>query len=224
MNYDKLLKIKYRDWATLEKVIENQTTTYQKGELFEQFIFAYLFIHKQLYQIKEIYREKEIPKNYRNQFKLSTTDTGVDGLMILQNGQSAAYQVKFRTNRNKPSYDELAKFWVEGQHTDLNYTIANCYSITNLAQKQAKHLQILVDEFELLDSHFFDELHQLTNFQIIQKRQLKTPFPFQEKIISAVVKGFQTEDKGKLIAACGTGKTLTALWIAERMKAFMERD
>ena len=44
MNYDSILKIKYTSWAELEKQIEAQPTTYQKGELFEQFIFAYLTI------------------------------------------------------------------------------------------------------------------------------------------------------------------------------------
>lgn len=219
MNYDPLLKTKYFDWSALEKVIESQSTTYQKGELFEQFVYAYLTIHKQLYQIKEVYRQKDIPKYYRKQFKLSETDTGVDGLMILHNGQSAAYQVKFRTNRTKPNYNELAKFWVEAKHTDLNYIIANCYSVTQLAQKQTKHLQVLVDEFETLDSSFFDVLHQLTNFQVVKKRQLKQPFTFQNQIITDVINGFRTADRGKLIAACGTGKTLTALWISEKLKA-----
>ncbi len=218
MTYNKILKTKYKSWAELEKIIESQTTTYQKGELFEEFIFAYLTINQQLYQIKEVYRQKDIPKNYRKQFKFSTTDTGVDGLMILQNGQSASYQVKFRTNRNKPSYDELAKFWVEGQHTDWNYTIANCYAITNLVKKQTKHLQILVNEFEVLDNSFFEELYQLTNFQIIRKNIFKNPFVFQNEIITDVIKGFENSDKGKLIAACGTGKTLVALWITEKMK------
>ncbi|MGI8980309.1 MAG: DEAD/DEAH box helicase family protein [Pirellulaceae bacterium] len=37
--------------------------------------------------------------------------------------------------------------------------------------------------------------------------------------IDAVVKGFHDHDRGRLIMACGTGKTLTALWIAERLQS-----
>jgi predicted helicase len=33
------------------------------------------------------------------------------------------------------------------------------------------------------------------------------------------VKGFQLADRGQLIMACGTGKTLTALFIAERLES-----
>ena len=37
----------------------------------------------------------------------------------------------------------------------------------------------------------------------------------QVTAIEAVVKGYRDHDRGRLIMACGTGKTLTALWIAE---------
>ena len=87
-----------------------------------------------------------------------------------------------RTGRTKPSYDELAKFWVEAQHTDYNYTIANCYSVTDLVLKQQKHLQILVDEFESLDQDFFEELFKFTNDSGKVERFFYEPFPFQKQI------------------------------------------
>lgn len=47
----------------------------------------------------------------------------------------------------------------------------------------------------------------------------KTPRPHQVRAIKDVVKGFKTNDRGKLIMACGTGKTLVANWVREKMKA-----
>ncbi|MCY4672449.1 MAG: DEAD/DEAH box helicase family protein [Bacteroidetes bacterium] len=41
--------------------------------------------------------------------------------------------------------------------------------------------------------------------------------PHQKTALQAVVEGFQEEDRGKLIMACGTGKTFTALRIAEEV-------
>ena len=41
--------------------------------------------------------------------------------------------------------------------------------------------------------------------------------PHQGTAIEAVINGFRDHDRGQLIMACGTGKTLTALWIAERL-------
>ena len=46
-----------------------------------------------------------------------------------------------------------------------------------------------------------------------------TARPHQATAIKAVVKGFRDQDRGRLIMACGTGKTLTALWIAERLQS-----
>jgi len=217
MKFNSLLKKKYTDWRSLESAIEKLETTYEKGDVFEQFIYAYLSLNKQLYQIKELYHSTEIPFKYLQKYKIERKDSGVDGLIILNNNQSAAYQVKFRSGRKKPGYSELAKFWTEARFTDFNYIIANCYSVTNLSKKQEKHLQILVNNFDSLDSNFFNNLFSFINETTLQEKY--KPFDFQEIIINDVVNGFKESDRGKVIAACGTGKTLTALWITERMNA-----
>ncbi|MCE9529684.1 MAG: DEAD/DEAH box helicase family protein [Planctomycetes bacterium] len=43
--------------------------------------------------------------------------------------------------------------------------------------------------------------------------------PHQATAIEAVINGLRDHDRGQLIMACGTGKTLTALWIAERLQS-----
>lgn len=139
--YHDLLKGKFSSWNELEKKIESLPTAALRGEVFEQFVFVYLNLKKQFYQIDKIFRSFEIPRDLLEKYKLAKKDSGVDGIIVFNDGRVAGYQVKFRTGRAKPSYDELAKFWVEAQHTDYNYTIANCYSITDLALKQQKHLQ-----------------------------------------------------------------------------------
>ncbi|MFF0461170.1 DEAD/DEAH box helicase [Streptomyces mexicanus] len=50
-------------------------------------------------------------------------------------------------------------------------------------------------------------------------RGKKSPRPHQREAIDAVFQGFQKHDRGKLIMACGTGKTFTSLKIAERLAA-----
>lgn len=51
----------------------------------------------------------------------------------------------------------------------------------------------------------------------LTKREAFSPRPHQEAAISKVLEGFATHDRGKLIMACGTGKTFTALRLAERV-------
>ncbi|WP_020663589.1 DEAD/DEAH box helicase [Amycolatopsis benzoatilytica] len=50
----------------------------------------------------------------------------------------------------------------------------------------------------------------------------KTLRPHQQEAVDAVFDGFAAHDRGKLIMACGTGKTFTSLKVAERLAA--ERD
>lgn len=47
----------------------------------------------------------------------------------------------------------------------------------------------------------------------------RKPRPHQAAAVRAVLRGFQGVDRGQLIMACGTGKTLTALWIGEKLKS-----
>jgi superfamily II DNA or RNA helicase len=47
----------------------------------------------------------------------------------------------------------------------------------------------------------------------------KKPFPHNQQAIRATVKGFKGTDRGQMLMACGTGKTLAAMWIAERLES-----
>ncbi len=52
-----------------------------------------------------------------------------------------------------------------------------------------------------------------------QLKQIKkrTPRAYQKEAIRDVIKGFEKADRGKLIMACGTGKTYTSLKITEEL-------
>jgi superfamily II DNA or RNA helicase len=47
----------------------------------------------------------------------------------------------------------------------------------------------------------------------------KKPFPHLREAIRDVVKGFKQVDRGQLLMACGTGKTLAAMWVSERLES-----
>lgn len=45
----------------------------------------------------------------------------------------------------------------------------------------------------------------------------KQPLPHVREAVDETVNGFADQERGQLIMACGTGKTLAGLWIAERL-------
>lgn len=55
------------------------------------------------------------------------------------------------------------------------------------------------------------------NPDYLPRQNRKSPLPHQIDAIEAVKKGFEQNDRGKLIMACGTGKTFTSLKLAEDM-------
>ena len=51
----------------------------------------------------------------------------------------------------------------------------------------------------------------------VSHRPKMSPRPDQQQAVQDVLKGLEAADRGKLIMACGTGKTFTSLLVAERM-------
>src|SRR5712691_3196422 len=47
----------------------------------------------------------------------------------------------------------------------------------------------------------------------------KRPRPHQRKAVTAIVRGFRSSDRGQLVMACGTGKTLAACFLAKALAA-----
>lgn len=220
MIFNKILKQKFKDWEELEKRIEQIETTKEKGDVFEQFAYAYFTYFKDIYQIKELFASPDIPEKYKVLYKLERKDSGVDGLILKEDGTSVAYQVKFRAAGEAPSYDDLTSFWAESEHTTERCIFANCYSLPKQAYKKKGQFTILRDSFMALDEDFFSWLYNFINTGDSTAKRVKySPKPHQVKMINEVLDGFANADRGKLLAACGTGKTLTALWIKEAMDA-----
>lgn len=220
MVFNKIFKKQYACWEEVEKNIEQIEVTKEKGDAFEQFAFAYFTYFKDIYQINELFMGPDIPESYKTQYKLEKKDSGVDGLIIKEDGSSIAYQVKFRSGAEAPTYDDLTSFWAESEHTTERCIFANCYNLPKQAYKKKDQFTILRDSLMALDEVFFSWLFDFANRgEATDKREKYSPRPHQEKIINEVLDGFLNADRGKLLAACGTGKTLTALWIKEELEA-----
>ena len=56
---------------------------------------------------------------------------------------------------------------------------------------------------------------RLSDIDSIRLQPKKQPFPHQQEAIRAVLKGFENHDRGKMVMACGTGKTFTSLRLVE---------
>lgn len=224
-----LYKKKYRSWRELELEMERIDGTIDKGDAFEQFCYFYLEYFKTLYQISDIYTNKlsghEIPRAVKEALNLNPAiDDGVDGVYRMFDGRYTAYQAKFRSLRRSPTSNELNNFWSEAEYADQRMILANCTSLPSDVARRSNAVFVLGHMLDRLPSDFFDFLYA-TAVAIHNKRAggygrvRFQPRPYQREIIDACVTGLQEGDRGKVIAACATGKTLISLWVSEQMKS-----
>ncbi len=219
MEYNSIFDELFYNWDELEKKIEVIVDNKEKGDIFEEFVYAFFTLNKEKYDVEVVYREKDIPDDLRDKLQLEKTDYGVDGVLVRRDGKLVAYQAKFRTGRVSAPYSELATFWAESEYADYRCIFSNCYDLPIPSDKKKHQFTILVDQLIELDKFCFENLYNLIHEQAIKNHELHTPKPHQEKIINEVISGFESNDRGKIIAACATGKTITSLWIHEKMNA-----
>lgn len=209
--------MKFANFAELEAYASTLFPEKKKGDFFEKFCEFYFRYRSIFFQAREVYPHQSVPKQIRERLKLESSDYGVDGVIVRFDGSLVAYQAKFRGNRRSPTVRELATFWAEAQHADERLVISNC---TELPKQSGKHgISVLGEELDVLDNDFFVAFDEFLKENKLRYPPRKKPYRYQTDMIAGVKQGFMQTDKGKLIAACGTGKTLVSLWIAESLEA-----
>lgn len=190
----------------------------EKGTYFEELIRTYLR-HEPIYA--DLYSDVWLLSEVPDDVGISKKDTGIDLVAKTRGtGEYHAIQCKF--------YD--AGYHVQKSDIDSFFTASG--------QKPFKHRLIVVtsDSWSAnAEAALFNqqppvstiELSDLENSQIDWSKfkpkkepTLKPkydPRPHQRTAIDKVLAGLKDTDRGKLIMACGTGKTYTSLKIAERI-------
>lgn len=188
------------------------------GNRFERLIKAYL-LKDPLYQDKfsDVWLWGEWPETTKHQ------DTGIDLVAKERDtGEYCAIQCKFYD----PSYS-LQKSDIDSFFTASGkkpFTSRLIVSTTDNWSKNAEEAledqQIPVTRLrvqDLANSPINWSEFSLSQPQEIKLKAKKTLRPHQIDALNDVMNGFEKADRGKLIMACGTGKTFTALKIAEKM-------
>lgn len=188
------------------------------GNRFERLIKAYLLTDP-LYQDKysDVWLWSEWPDNNKRQ------DTGID--LVAKDritGEYTAIQCKFYD----PAYS-LQKADIDSFFTASGkkpFTSRMIISTTDHWSKNAEealqdqHIPVIrLRVQDLANSPINWGQFSLTQPQKITLKKKKSLRPHQTMALDKVIEGFKTSDRGKLIMACGTGKTYTALKIAEKV-------
>ena len=209
----------------LKELEENSHSQRDKGTKFELLIKNW-FLTTKLYSdnIKEIWLWDEFP--YKNQF--GGSDSGIDLIIHNLEDEYLAIQCKFykeNTEISKSDVDTFIStsaklFEINGETKKFSGRIF--ISTTNKWSKKASDLienqeipviRISLNELENSDVDW-SKIYLGKNGKEAKKAS-KTIRNHQKEARDSVNKYFKEHDRGKLIMACGTGKTFTSLKIAE---------
>lgn len=191
-----------------------------RGTLFELLVAAYLEkepMYARLFD--KVWKLSEVPIDYN----IPKKDTGVDLVARKRKtGELVAVQCKFYskdTTIRKAHIDsflnEVGKqYYSEGIIvTSTDNWSDNAYDALNFRHKPIVRIALS----NLQESKIDWSSYSFNKPEKVNLQDQKTPRPHQIPAIEAVVKGFNTVDRGKLIMAPGTGKTYTSMAIAEKM-------
>jgi superfamily II DNA or RNA helicase len=147
-------------------------------------------------------------------------DIGVDLVAEMRDGSLCAIQSKcFDMGRDIPK-SELDSF-VSAASTRTfkhRWLVASTDGLSANARRMLRdnHVtQILFSYLDSLEGFWPASFDALGGTPTIVKA---SPRPHQQDAIRDVVEGLSKVSRGQLIMACGTGKTLTALWITEALE------
>lgn len=226
-----LLK-KTSDWDSLKKELERFNTVEssetrkntQAGKLFELFT-KYYFLTEPTQKInyKNVWLYNEVPPSILDRLKLPYKDYGIDLILQDKHDKFAAVQCKFKNDETSElnwTKDKLGNAFGLAKNCDRLIIFTNAINVTNVAKKlTSSYEQVCYDSLSEISSETFSDLLEVANGNSPKPHQKKRPKEHQVKAIDAVLNHLKENDRCQLILPCGAGKSLTALWIKEEIKA-----
>jgi predicted helicase len=217
MGFNKILE-KYRKISFSER---------DKGDRFERLMQAYLLTDPQYaYKLKKVWLWSE----FHGKNDLGGGDTGIDLVALTHDGDYWAIQCKCfqeTSSIDKPAVDSFLstssrefknenlktvrfshRLWISTTNKwGSNATEAIKNQNPPVSRLSLYDLQQSPVDWEKMESGVHGEASRITG------RDLK---PHQKLALNKTNEHFKTADRGKLIMACGTGKTYNSLRIAEK--------
>lgn len=203
-------------YDALDYIRTSATSERDKGTQFER-LTRFFLKNDPLYKARfsDVWMWSNAPTN-------DGADIGIDLVALDQeDGSYWAIQCKCLDDDSTLDYKEVATFYGKtGNKGAYPHTM-----IVTTAARFSSHLATVADSWDTVRVFTEDlaaseiDYSDWIDGKTTTVRALKEPRDHQREAIDACIQGFHTHDRGKLIMACGTGKTITALRLSEEWLA-----
>ncbi len=215
----------------LAEIRANAQSESDKGSRFERLMREFLFKHPRysgLFENVWLWRDFPFKKDFGD-----GADIGIDIVAKTVNGEYWAVQCKCYAEDatiSKADVDTFlstsGKHFSDDQLTPCHFSfrllISTTYRWSDNAEAAIRHQEPPVKRISLGDLIDAPVNWDAVNAAALGKKSSaarsvpRDPRPHQREAIDAAHEHFKANDRGKLIMACGTGKTYTSLKIAEK--------
>ena len=215
-------EVRVHTTTALGRILDNfrasALTNREAGTYFENLIVAYLR-NEPAYQ--QLYRMVETYGDWAERRKLDRRDDGIDLVAETFDGETHAIQCKLYSTDYRIQKADIDSFFTASGKKPFSRRLI--VSTTNHWSDHAEAALIdqqppvtKIDMTALENSAIDWSRFEPKKGQVTLKAK-KAPLPHQKDAREAVVHRLAKADRGKLIMACGTGKTFTSLKIAEEL-------
>ena len=193
-----------------------------KGTSFENLMVRY-FQNEPFYKEKytEVLSYSDWAEKYGESLGITRkSDDGIDLVAVTYTGENHAIQCKNYAENRKINLNDVATFFTASGKNYFSYRIIvtttnNWSTPANEALSNQTPPVSRIDLYHLENSVIdWSKYHENTEPVIREKKKLRE---HQKEATKRVIAGLQDAERGKLIMACGTGKTFTALRLAEEL-------
>lgn len=187
----------------------------EKGTYFEELMLVYL---RNEASYRDLYAKVWTYADWAGEQGLDKRDAGIDLVAQTHTGEVHAIQCKLYAPDYRLQKSDIDSFFTASGKKPFTHRI-----IVSTTNHWSTHAEDALREQQPPVSKI--DLNDLENSQIDWAKYQpkaapvfkakKALRPHQQSALNATLKGFERESRGKLIMACGTGKTFTSLKIAE---------
>ncbi|WP_440679033.1 DEAD/DEAH box helicase family protein [Candidatus Pelagibacter sp. HIMB1517] len=221
----------HKSWKSLNQELAKYTTSGRAklaGDIFEKLCKYFLQTEPEYRsELKNVWLLKEVKEHVRKKLNLPSADEGIDLIAETKDKKYWAIQCKYRSNPKDTLTvkGDLATFSNLAFNVCKNISHGLVMTTAEKPPKKTKYLKgigyVTSESFLSLDNNNCERwkyIRAKAKGKIIKPPKL-SPRSHQIKAISETVKYFKSNERGKVIMPCGTGKSLTAFWIARKMNA-----
>lgn len=188
----------------------------RKGDAFER-VTKWVLQNAPLYstQLKNVWLWDEFPRSWG-------PDTGIDLVAEPVEGKLWAVQSKAYPSDISVSWRDISTFVGASAARPEIGSLLLVTTAGDVGRNARRNLDVCGKPVTILTRESLLSLGlQDTSLAELRPKRLERyrPRPHQSEAIKLVTTGFKKHARGQMIHPCGTGKTLTALWIHERLKS-----